>query len=95
MGFYLTRGYHSNNLSATLHDVESDHIASFTHHTKRGKGSNWEGTSSGAEGGMLDELLCKVKSKGYNINQIVMDHGTQQSLGSFSKHGKGFIRMSS
>ena len=39
-GFYLTRGYHSNNSSATLHDVESDCIAWFTHHTKRGKGSN-------------------------------------------------------
>ena len=66
-GFYLTRGYHSNNSSATLHDVESDRIAWFTHRTKRGKGSNWEGTSSGAEGDMLDELLHKVKSKEYNI----------------------------
>ena len=25
---------------------------------------------------MLDELLHKVKSKGYNINQIIMDHDT-------------------
>ena len=75
-GFYLTRGYHSNKSSATLHDVESDRIAWFTHRTKRGKDSNWEGTSSGAEGDMLDELLRKVKSKGYNISQIVMDHDT-------------------
>ena len=67
-GFYLTRGYHSNNSSATLHDVESDRIAWFTHRTKRGKGSNWEGTSSGAEGDMLDELLGKVKSNGYNLD---------------------------
>ena len=75
-GFYLTRGYHSYNSSATLHDVESDRIAWFTHRTKRWKGSNWEGTSSGAEGDMLDELLGKVKSNGYNLDQIVMDHDT-------------------
>ena len=36
-GFYLTRGHHSNNSSATLHDVESDRIAWFIHRTKRGK----------------------------------------------------------
>ena len=75
-GFYLTRGHHSNNSSATLHDVESDRIAWFTHRTKRGKGSNWEGTSSGAEGDMLDELLRKVKSQGYTVGQIIMDHDT-------------------
>jgi len=51
-GFYLTRGHHSNNAFAAIHDVESDRIAWFTHHTKRGKGSNWLGTSSGAEGDM-------------------------------------------
>ena len=75
-GFYLTRGHHSNNSSATLHNVESDCIAWFTHRTKRGKGSNWEGTSSGAEGDMLDELLRKVKSEGYTVGQIIMDHNT-------------------
>ena len=75
-GFYLTRGHHSNNSSATLHDVESDRIAWFTHRTKRGKGSNWEGTSSGADGDMLDELLRKVKSEGYTVGQIIMDHDT-------------------
>ena len=45
--FYLTRGHHSNNTSATLHDVYSDRIAWFTHRTKRGKDSNWQGTSFG------------------------------------------------
>ena len=68
-GFYLTRGHHSNNSSAALHDVESDRIAWFTHRTKREKGSNWEGTSFGAEGDMLDELLHKVKSEGYTVGQ--------------------------
>ena len=60
-GFYLTRGHHSNNALATLHDVYSDRIAWFTHRTKRGKDSNWQGTSSGAEGDMLSEILGKVK----------------------------------
>ena len=48
-GFYLTRGYHSNNASATLDDVHSGRIAWFAHRTKHGKDSNWIGTSSGAE----------------------------------------------
>ena len=47
-----------------------------THCTKCGKSSNWEGTSSGAEGDMLDELLHKVKCEEYVINQIIMDHDT-------------------
>ena len=72
-GFYLTRGHRSNNLSATLHEVESDRIVWFTHRTKHGKGSSWEGTSSDAEGDKLDELLHKVKSEGYTVGQIIMD----------------------
>ena len=75
-GFYLTRGHHLNNSSATLHDVESDRIAWFTHRTKCGKNSNWAGTSSDAEGDTLDELLRKVKSQGYTVGQIVMNHDT-------------------
>ena len=51
-GFYLTRGHHSNNASATLNDVYSDRVAWFAHRTKRGKDSNWQGTSSGAKGDM-------------------------------------------
>lgn len=86
-GFYLARGYYSNNSSATLHDVESDHIAWYTHRTKRGKGSNWEGTSSAAEEDMLDELLCKVKSEEYVINQIIMDHDTSANTGNMSVRG--------
>ena len=75
-GFYLTRGHHSNNSSATLHEVESDRIAWFTHHIKHGKGFKWEGTSSGAEGDILDELLHKVKSEGYAVGKIIMDYDT-------------------
>lgn len=75
-GFYLTRGHHSNNCSATLHDVSTDKIAWFTHRTKRGPGTNWQGTSGGAEGDMLREILEGAKGKGFNIQQIVMDHDT-------------------
>ena len=75
-GFYLTRGHHSNNCSATLHDVSSDKIAWFAHRTKRGPGANWQGTSSGAEGDMLREILESAKATGFNIQQIVMDHDT-------------------
>jgi len=32
-GFYLTRGHHSNNSSATLHDFFTGKIARFTHRT--------------------------------------------------------------
>ena len=46
--FYFTRGHHSNNSSAIVHDMESEGIAWFTHHTKRGKDSNWLGISAGA-----------------------------------------------
>ena len=61
--FYLTRRYHSNNSSAILHDVKSDCIAWFTHCIKRGTGSNWEGTSSSAEGDLLDKLQGKRLSQ--------------------------------
>lgn len=75
-GFYLTKGHHSINASATLHGVYSDHIGWFTHCKKQGKDSNWEGTSTGAEGDILSEILGKVKDKGFCINQLVMDHDT-------------------
>ena len=64
-GFYLTRGHYSNNSSATLHDYTSGLIAWFTHRTKRGPGHTWEGTSNGAEGDMLDDILGKVKAAGF------------------------------
>ena len=54
-GFYLTRGHYSNNASATMHDAKTGNIIGYAHRTKRGQGANWEGTSGGAEGNMLDE----------------------------------------
>ena len=67
-GFYLTRGHHSNNASATLHGVQTDSIAWFAHYTKTEKGANWEGTFSSAEGDMLLSILGDVKSSGFTIH---------------------------
>ena len=75
-GFYLTRGFHSNNSTGTMHDVLSDKIAWFAHRTKRGADANWVGTSSGTEGDMLKQILADVKSKGFTVDQIVIDHDT-------------------
>lgn len=75
-GFYLTRGHHSNNSSATLHDYSTDKIAWFEHRTKKGPGANWEGTSGEAEGDMLRTILEDVKDKQFNVSKIIMDHDT-------------------
>lgn len=72
-GFYLTRGHHSNNSSATLHDYRTGNIAWFCHRTKRGPGHNWEGTSGGAEGHMFEEILGKVKEEGFVIGEVITD----------------------
>ena len=72
-GFYLTRGHYSNNSSGTLHDYATGNVAWFTHRTKKGPGHNWEGTSTGAEGNMLDELFNKVKAEDFVIKEIVTD----------------------
>ena len=72
-GFYLTRGHHSNNSSATLHDYETGKVAWFVHRTKKGKNHNWEGTSGGAEGDMFDEVLTKAKDASFNVKEIVTD----------------------
>jgi len=50
--------------------MESDRIAWFNQPTKRGKGSNWLGMSSGAEGDMLSD---QVKDTGFFMSQIIMD----------------------
>ena len=75
-GFYLTRGYHSNNCSATLHDHSTNKICWFAHRTKKGPGANWQGTSGGAEGDMLRTILEEMKGKGFEVTQIIMDHDT-------------------
>lgn len=72
-GFYLTRGHHSNNSSATLHDHRTGNIAWFCHRTKRGPGHNWEGTSGGAEGHMFEEILGKVKEEGFVVGEVITD----------------------
>ena len=64
-GFYLTRGHHSNNSSATLHDYASGKIAFFRHRTKRGAGHNWDGTSGGAEADMFNDILTEARQGGF------------------------------
>ena len=44
-GFYLTRGFHANNASGTIHDEQTGKVLQFAHRSKRGFGSNWTGTS--------------------------------------------------
>ena len=72
-GFYLTRGHHSNNSSATLHDYATGRIAWFQHRTKRGSGHNWEGTSGGAEADIFDSILREVREAGFVMKEIVTD----------------------
>ena len=67
VGFYLTRRYHSNNSTSTMHDVVSHKIAWFAHRTKRGSGANWVGISSGMEEDMLKEISGDVTSKGLQL----------------------------
>ena len=78
-GFYLTRGHHSNNSSAMMHDIVTDKIVWFTHRAKHEPGANWLGTSGDAEGDMLSELLAKARSERFVISQLVMDHDTSSS----------------
>ena len=73
-GFYLTRGHYSNNASATMHDAKTGNIIGYAHRTKRGQGANWEGTSGGAEGNMLDEILADLIGKEkMTITKAVLD----------------------
>lgn len=72
-GFYLTRGHHSNNSSATMHDYKTGQVAWFEHRTKRGDGHNWEGTSNGAESDMLDSILRKVANVDFVLSEIITD----------------------
>ena len=71
--YYLTRGHHLNNCSATLHDYSTGRIAYFKHRTKRGASYNWDGTSGGAEAGMFDEILTEARENGFTIKEIVTD----------------------
>ena len=59
----LTRGHYSNNASAAMHVGKTGNIISYAHRTKRGQGTNWEGTSGRAEGNMLNEILADLIGK--------------------------------
>ena len=72
-GFFLTRGHYSNNSSATIHDGKTGKVIAFAHRTKRGENSNWAGTSGGAEGDMLAEMLDDLLSAGFKVTKCIMD----------------------
>lgn len=72
-GFFLTRGHYSNNSCATVHDAQSGKIIAYAHRTKGGQGANWEGTSGGAEGDMLSEMLGDLLGT-FGISKCTMDN---------------------
>ena len=72
-GFYLTRGHHSNNSSATVHDMDTGNIIGYSHRTKQGKKANWQGTSGGAEGDMMRELVKDLLDNNFKITKAVLD----------------------
>ena len=73
-GFYLTRGFHTNNASGTIHDEQTGKVLQFAHRSKRGVGSNWTGTSRGAEGDIFEELLTNLQKDSsktsYNVRNF-------------------------
>ena len=73
-GFYLTRGHYSNNSSATMHDTKTSNIIGYAHRTKRGQDANWEGTSDGAEGNMIDEIVADLmENERMTIKKAIID----------------------
>ena len=73
-GFYLTRGHYSNNSSATMHEAKTSNIIGYAHRTKRGQVFHWEGTSDGAEGNMLDEILADlIENECMTIKKAIID----------------------
>ena len=73
-GFYLTRGFHANNASGTIHDEQTGKVLQFAHRSKRGVGSNRTGISGGAEGDIFKELLTNLQKDGFDVKECVMDH---------------------
>ena len=73
-GFYLTRRFHANNASGTIHDEQTGKVLQFAHRSKRGTGSNWTGTSGGAEGDIFEELLTNLQKDSFDAKECVMDH---------------------
>ncbi len=84
-GFYLTRRHYSNNSSATIHDYYGGDVACFTHQTKTGPGHNWEGTSGGTEGDMLEEVLSTVSAANFVVKELIADKDSTTNA-IFCKH---------
>ena len=75
-GFYLTQGFHANSASVTIHDEQTRKVLQFTHRSKRGLAKNWTGTSGGAEGDILEELLTNLQKGNFDVKECVMDHNS-------------------
>ena len=73
-GFYLTRGFHANNASGTIHDEQTGKVLQFAHRSKRGVGKNWTGTSGGAERDIFEELLTNLQKGNFDVKECVIDH---------------------
>lgn len=41
---------------------------------KRGEGANLKGTSGGAEGDMLGQMLEFLKGEGFKFDRVIIDH---------------------
>ena len=57
-----------------MHDAKTGNIIGYAHRTKRGQDANWEGTSDGAEGNMLDEILAVlIENERMTIKKAIID----------------------
>ena len=69
-----SRGFHANNASGTIHDEQTGKVLQFAHRSKRGVGSNWTGTSGGAEGDIFEEPITNRQKDSFDVKECVMDH---------------------
>ena len=45
-----------------------------------GSGSNWVGTSGGAEGDIFEELLTCLKDEHFNVKECTIDHDAPRTI---------------
>lgn len=70
----MTLGLYTISVRQTCQYHTRCNIIGYAHRTKRGQGANWEGTSGGAEGNMLDEILADLIGKEkMTITKAVLD----------------------
>ena len=72
----VLNGFYLNSASVTIHDEQTRKVLQFTHRSKRGLAKNWTGTSEGAEGDILEELLTNLQKGNFDVKECVMDHNS-------------------